>query len=773
MLNAFGVVLILFTLCTSFDIIPISDYQKIEIKFNRTNKYYIFEYNNNKKSGIGVTFTKNDNEKNISIYIYLNIIDINEKFSNYYKMFDFNDFNYTIFTDENLTKIFYVVIFYPYKDEKEISFMMFSSNSVYYITNSKILFLYFSENSINITYSFKYPTSYNNKYLNFGFLSNYDYVSPHIITILENNNIIYQEQEEKKSPNIGFVTFNNNYSYKFNLKLSSKGQYFYIALSDYLYSIPLEMNPLEFKTFSHFYHLNFSLDISRINNKHRFKVEYEYIYTVFITTILYYSEDDNKNEYSKEIELEKKDIIGNERTYKRYFYVIKDNSDLKGVVLRMRTVNYGGDFSIRYGDQEFYYGNNVFLSIMIGLGLSLPNILFQIIRKLAKQRTAPFYFLFNDILLHFSLANLLSYSLHFGGEYSLIIGFISGGIFLIYFFALVCNSCDNPTKLICNQLYNSCTDFEELPIFEEFIKQIKKIPPKIIIKVNAKHKESREVIKEFKPFQKDVFRNDYHIDALGHLSAMERYDHTTINVRNIDNDYSEWKRVDEGGGKIEGNPGDSFNSFVKEVEERDIETWNKESEYIYNSWNDCSKNLIPNYKFSIINVSFDFKLIFSPSAERDKQKLIDELCKEGKTHDTDVYYREKYFCEGMKFKQRCYLNKEEYLRLKRIKSCLLFFIGFILLFTGYSSILNCFTYFEEGDETFIIKKLISGEDNLGTKYMENDKISKVDEYSEFGLGKIFSEGESINLGVEEKRNKKESLITEYDGSKMTKFLLYE
>ena len=190
MLNAFGVVLILFTLCTSFDIIPISDYQKIEIKFNRTNKYYIFEYNNNnKKSGIGVTFTKNDNEKNISIYIYLNIIDINEKFSNYYKMFDFNDFNYTIFTDENLTKIFYVVIFYPYKDEKEISFMMFSSNSVYYITNSKILFLYFSENSINITYSFKYPTSYNNKYLNFGFLSNYDYVSPHIITILENNNI--------------------------------------------------------------------------------------------------------------------------------------------------------------------------------------------------------------------------------------------------------------------------------------------------------------------------------------------------------------------------------------------------------------------------------------------------------------------------------------------------------------------------------------------------------------------------------------------------------
>ena len=127
----------------------------------------------------------------------------------------------------------------------------------------------------------------------------------------------------------------------------------------------------------------------------------------------------------------------------------------------------------------------------------------------------------------------------------------------------------------------------------------------------------------------------------------------------------------------------------------------------------------------------------------------------------------------MKFKQRCYLNKEEYLRLKRIKSCLLFFIGFILLFTGYSSILSCFTYFEEGDETFIIKKLISGEDNLGTKYMENDKISKVDEYSEFGLGKIFSEGESINLGVEEKRNKKESLITEYDGSKMTKFLLYE
>ena len=41
----------------------------------------------------------------------------------------------------------------------------------------------------------------------------------------------------------------------------------------------------------------------------------------------------------------------------------------------------------------------------------------------------------------------------------------------------------------------------------------------------------------------------------------------------------EWKRVDEGGGKIDGKPGDTFNSFVKNVETKEIEIWQKDSEY--------------------------------------------------------------------------------------------------------------------------------------------------------------------------------------------------
>ena len=301
------------------------------------------------------------------------------------------------------------------------------------------------------------------------------------------------------------------------------------------------MKPLEFKDFSSFSELYLFLNTSQINNKYKYKFKIE------IKPFLYYSDGERENDDFKEVEMEEIDSKENKTSYSYYFYILKDSSDLKGVILRLQTSYRYLTLQIRYGEQEYYYGNNVLYSILLGISLSLPNILFQIYRKFTKQRICPAFILANDIIYHFALGNLHSYPLHMGGNNSLWIGGISIVLYVIIFFCLSFDS-----KFIFNQLYYSLQEFEELPTIEEFIVQNKRAPPKIRIIVRASHIESREVLKEYAPFERDFFKKEYYVDINGRLASKETgfYDHTEINFRNINNYYADWKREDEGGGKI-------------------------------------------------------------------------------------------------------------------------------------------------------------------------------------------------------------------------------
>ena len=125
-------------------------------------------------------------------------------------------------------------------------------------------------------------------------------------------------------------------------------------------------------------------------------------------------ERERENVDFKEVEMEEIDSEENKTLYSYYFYILKDSSDLKGVILRLKTSYRYLTLQIRYGEQEYYYGNNVLFSILLCISLSLPNILFQIYRKFTKQKIAPAFMLANDIIYHFALGNLLSYPLHMG-----------------------------------------------------------------------------------------------------------------------------------------------------------------------------------------------------------------------------------------------------------------------------------------------------------------------------------------------------------------------
>ena len=133
------------------------------------------------------------------------------------------------------------------------------------------------------------------------------------------------------------------------------------------------MKPLEFKDFSSFSELYLFLNTSQINNKYKYKFKIE------IKPFLYYSDGERENDDFKEVEMEEIDSKENKTSYSYYFYILKDSSDLKGVILRLQTSYRYLTLQIRYGEQEYYYGNNVLYSILLGISLfftkySFPNI---------------------------------------------------------------------------------------------------------------------------------------------------------------------------------------------------------------------------------------------------------------------------------------------------------------------------------------------------------------------------------------------------------------
>ena len=263
----------------------------------------------------------------------------------------------------------------------------------------------------------------------------------------------------------------------------------------------------------------------------------------------------------------------------------------------------------------------------------------QLFRKSSKQHIAPWYSLAMNILLHFAYGNLFAKPFHIGGNNSLIIGIVFFSLYILILLCFGCFACDKnqKNKTIFNQLYHSSKDFEELSILDDLINNNRKLPPKVLIKATAQHEESREVLKEFEPYQQAVYANDYHVWNDGTITKTRHFDHVEIHYDHVKNYCSEWKRVDEGGGKIEdkqGKQGNSFNKFITVVDRKTVETWNETMEYKYSSWQDNSQlfKLTPNK--SIINVKFDYKIVFNPSGIEGKKRTIDEICTEGKKMDT-------------------------------------------------------------------------------------------------------------------------------------------
>ena len=130
----------------------------------------------------------------------------------------------------------------------------------------------------------------------------------------------------------------------------------------------------------------------------------------------------------------------------------------------------------------------------------------------------------------------------------------------------------------------------------------------------------------------------------------------------------------------------------------------------------------------------------------------------GKKVDSTVYYKENYSCKNMILEERCYINREEYMRIKEANKKKYLYIGIVLFILGYSSIMDCFFYFEEGENSFIIEKLISDENDCSPRYMEEDKNLQLFKFEDLKKGDHSKPDFKIHDGI--------------NGNKYTDSLLY-
>ena len=662
----------------------------------------------------------------------------------------------------------------PYENKQNnVTINMHSSDIIYYTLNSSSFYKNFYVWADEKYYIFEFAPELKAKYLKFGYRGSYNLYQTKKFSIYENDNIIYNET--KKLVIEDYIETRSDYKYKIHLNINSIDIYFYLVLTDHLYILPVKKDTVNFQLFPCLETLNLSLNTSLIPINYKFRVQYRTSNTGISYAFGYYTDDYNEIENTKGIELKMHSHEKDYRIYNNSFYILKENSELKTVILKIR--GYQPDsFEIRYSDQEpdpskektdevkkdegaKNKEGDILFPLWLGLGLSLPNIIFQIFRKIFKKRTAPWNSLVMNIILHLAYSILLCYPFNYGSFISIIAGCFFLALSLLFCFA--CSSGDSNIKSIINQLKISSEEFEELPLLGDILFFNRKIPPLIMIKVNSQHKESREILKEYQPYEEDIYRKDIHVFQNGDTIDVTHFDHTSINFEHVNNHYSEWKRDDEGEGKIEGKPGKSFNSYVREKETKNVKTWSDDAQYIYTSWQDVTKDFLKKKDISIINATFDYKIIFSSSCVEAKKKIINKLCEEGKNHDTDVYYYDQYRCYGFILDKRCYISEGEYNRIKGMHQKKYYYIGLILFILGYSSIIESFFVYDEGVDSFIIEKLVSDENDCRAKYMKDDTNLPLVKYS------------YIKKDLEFESEEPKKFNTESNGTQISEPLLYK
>ena len=391
--------------------------------------------------------------------------------------------------------------------------------------------------------------------------------------------------------------------------------------------------------------------------------------------------------------------------------ITKSYSDLKKVLFKVpedpKKFKY---IEFKYKKTTFFSTpDHPFFSCLLGLLLAIPNIIWFITRRIKRKMAATYCTFFMNLLLNIAYGALIGGIIGLGNEASYMIAMSFGGTYLAFcLFSLLFQCCG--IRGYFDVIFNLCKKLDDSSSLEETIRFNRKTPPSVFAGCYADHKESREVWREYEKYKKPVYRTERVNHGDGSYEEKQVFSHYEDDYRYLTTHYSSWERVDRGGGKIYGTPGHYNSRYEKSVEYRRVETWRREIEYRYKSWQDVTQDIKNVPYYTIVEATFTYRINLDAISTNFMSTTKNELFREGKNYDTDVHTYERLEVPQPIKKIKCSLNDEEYQRIKnKFSNCCGFFCWTILFILGYSSIFEAYSRYEIGEISINIVKYVSGQ----------------------------------------------------------------
>jgi len=736
MLFLYCILFIEIILLYSHEITNISPYEHKTVRFTTQKPYNIFKYslktiNNIEKSYLSIRSIDKNVNQDYLFYVYLdkeNITEINGEFSNYEKYGKSNN-NYTF--KDCINHDYYIVIKYSASYDKTDTFYFYSTDSPYEIKNvfyqDYLVPDYNDDKAKN--YIFSFSSNYT-KYIHFGLANYYNYYENRkSLTIIQkdkDNTVLYKSIDNKYASSFSLKK-NTTYYFNFSLFYSSSSKfYLYLMESNYSKIIEITKNKKDFDYLPVINEIYILIDVSSISdgNKITFEYNYEWFYVNFRASGFLTDNKEDIDDYiskgnyyitSMGIDVEKEKC--KEGICKGY---LEKRFNLKKIVLKIPSGSESLQYiKFRYGKEKFVFKKHFIFPLLLGLILALPNILFQIIRKLKSKMTAPACSVIMNFFINIAYGNIIGFFIGVGEIDSFFIGL---GFFAFFFILCLCNLMPvYRSNGAFSVITNLCHKIEKKKSLDEMVSINRKLCPDIRVYCVAQHQESREVWEEYESYESPVYKTVTTTDFEGNQTTEEVLDHYETNYRHIKTYYSEWGRVDQGGGVFKEDPVTVYDRIDKNVEYKTVVKWKKELEYKYKSWQDNTEN-INNVKYcSIIKANFTYKIFFDQESTNQINKMKKELYDEGITYDTDVKTNDIFTVPEFHSNHTCLLNESEYEKIQRKYGNACGYIFWFLLFIlGYSSILEAYSRYETGQVQILIKKYVSSQDNQRMPFKQNE-----------------------------------------------------
>ena len=670
---------------------PIYNFENVTIPFFGKYSDYILSYSHISSTSSRTTSLifnlKTKDYHFLNLYLYDNLTELNQdkSYGNYLEKYIFRDKEvWDIFTVTNhKNKTFYFIIENTHNDEADVEFEVISSESTTNLTKLFNKNIYPKTTLQKINIFFNIPRNHQ-KYILYGYKGLKNNEKSQLLITQENSLINYSIENSGYFEN--YYELKNDNSYKINLQLFyPEGFTFYFSQSNYIKIFKCEINKENFQQFPIISETKILLDMTSIYSNYKMLIEYEAEFSTDLVKIYGYDNDRSILQSTSE---EKLEFVDEDCSYKIcHNYIRKKNSDLKYAIFKVSAPYGKYTVNVKYGEQEKYFPRTIYISCGMALAFFFPNLVIHLINKLFhKHSVFTFHSFLNDLFFHLAFFNIISKLAYLGGKSSLIIGLISLFFYIIstykYFKDIFKDGKDEKIYNGLGCLHLRSTIRETL---NEAVNKNKDLPPKLIIKARAFHKESREA---WKLDTVEVIEGMPITINTGYGPSIDTREilHSE-NVTHVFN--SEWERVDKGGGKLDPNIRKNLFNFKCYIEEREVQTWYREEEIKYNSWRDDTEFYLNDNNELSLRAEFKFKINLDDERYYFVENLKNEMTTEAKTHDTQFEIKEVFEVPGFEKLAIC-LHTKEYIK----KNFKYFIYGIIITLLGYCSLLNYFVYYE-------------------------------------------------------------------------------